>query len=408
MGGIRKKVSKFNIAIFHLAFIYSGGGEKLVLQEAEGLKNLGHNVRIFTSVVNRKHCFPDLLKKIHIETFLPQFRYLVEKHESTLILLSCALAPFFAFRFRNFDVIIAANQPSPWIAYWVNKLFAVPYISYLAQPTRILHARTIDKKTGLKFAGKTSSSFSARLVEKVKPFIKWADEVSIRNSDSILANGNYIKSVLENVYRVPVTSCPAGVQHQIGNNKSKIAKRKRYLLITNRHYAQKRFEYGLFTLAYIIHKHPGFRLIITGEETDYTRTVRAVATQLGLSDSVDFVGYVNEAKLAKLYKEATVYLYTAPEEDFGMGIIEAMAVGTPVVAWNNAGPTGIIKHNVTGLLTRPFDAADFSRQVERLLSNTSFYNKISKSAPQSIKKDFSFKSHVNLLAKQLTMNDKQN
>src|SRR3990172_4270727 len=107
MGGIRKKVSKFNIAIFHLAFIYSGGGEKLVLQEAEGLKGLGHEVEIFTSVVKRSNCFPDYIKKFQIKTFLPQINYIVENHESTLILLSCILAPFFSVRFRKYYVIFS-------------------------------------------------------------------------------------------------------------------------------------------------------------------------------------------------------------------------------------------------------------------------------------------------------------
>src|SRR3989344_8702296 len=136
---MRKK--KLKIAIFHLAFIYSGGGEKLVLEEATGLKKRGNDVFVFTSVINEKRCFPDVIRKSTIKTFLPQLPFIVPEHESFQILLSCIMAPFFAFRFRRFNVILAANQPSPWIAWWVKRFFGVAYVSYLAQPTRFLYPR---------------------------------------------------------------------------------------------------------------------------------------------------------------------------------------------------------------------------------------------------------------------------
>ncbi|OGM22886.1 hypothetical protein A2961_00235 [Candidatus Woesebacteria bacterium RIFCSPLOWO2_01_FULL_39_21] len=389
-GGLR-------IAIFHLAFIYSGGGEKLVLQEAEGLKGLGHEVEIFTSVVKRSNCFPDYIKKFQIKTFLPQINYIVENHESTLILLSCILAPFFSVRFRKYDVILAANQPSPWMAFWVKNFFGVPYVTYLAQPTRILHQRLIDKKTGLRFAKKTSGSLSTRLLGKFKPFIKWADEVSINNSNAVLSNGDYMKNLLEKIYKIDVVSCPAGVASPITGYRSLVTARDYFLLITNRHYGQKRFEYGIFTFSYVLHKNPNFELLITGEETEYTNSLKTLVNQLGLGNKVKFLGYVSEKELGALYRKASVYLYTAPEEDFGMGIIEAMANGAPVVAWNNAGPTGIIENGKTGLLAKPFDIADFSHQVERLISDKSLSSKVCRNAFNKVKSTFSLDNHIKLL-----------
>jgi len=374
----------------------------LVLQEAEGLSKIGHQVEIFTSVVDEDKCFPDYIKKFQIRTFLPQIRFLVENHESTLILLSCVLSPFFAFRFRKFDVILAANQPSLWISFWVKKLFRVPYISYLAQPTRILHPRNIDKKTGLKFAKKTLNSLSTRLLERFKPFIKWADQTSVHNSNQVLCNGEYVKSILEKTYKIQAVSCPAGVDSRFKIGYVGIKYKKPYLLMTNRHYGQKRFEYGIFALSYILHKHPEFELLVSGEETDYTDLLKALINQLGLMEKVKFLGYVSEKELSALYRKASIYLYTAPEEDFGMGIIEAMAAGTPVVAWNNAGPAGIIDNGRSGLLANPFDATDYSHQVERLIANKNLYRKISQNAVKEVKTRFLFKKHINFLNSELT------
>ena len=55
------KRKKLKIAIFHLGFFFSGGGEKLVLEEAEELIKRGHDVSLFAPVIDRIDCFPDII-----------------------------------------------------------------------------------------------------------------------------------------------------------------------------------------------------------------------------------------------------------------------------------------------------------------------------------------------------------
>ena len=64
---------KLKIAIFHLGFFFSGGGEKLVLQEALGLTKRGHEVSLFAPVVSKKDCFPDLTKNVKINSLFSPF-----------------------------------------------------------------------------------------------------------------------------------------------------------------------------------------------------------------------------------------------------------------------------------------------------------------------------------------------
>ena len=407
---MRKKSLK--IAIFHLAFIYSGGGEKLVLEQAKGLKELGHEVEIFAPVVDKSNCFPDIIKDYEIKTFLPHLPLIVPGHESFQILLTCVLAPFFVFKFRKFDVILAANQPSPWIAWWVKILFGVPYVSYLAQPTRFLYPRKIDKETGLVFAKKAAESISAKLMHKARRFIYWADKTSVAGSDKVLANGEYIREVLEKTYKVKVVSCPAGAHpvRNVGSYESRLKGslriagkiiKKPYLLITNRHFAQKRFEYGIFALSFLLDKYPDFCLVITGTETDYTNEIKLLIDRLNLNGKVIFLGYVKDGQLKKLYKNVAVYLYTAPEEDFGMGIVEAQAFGAPVVAWDNAGPSKIIVNEKTGILAKPFVTSEFSEKVLRLAKEPELAKKISSRALKRVKENFSYESHTETLERKI-------
>jgi len=110
-----------------------------------------------------------------------------------------------------------------------------------------------------------------------------------------------------------------------------------------------------------------------------------------------FVGLVSEAELHRLYAESSVYVYPAPEEDFGMGIIEAMACGIPVVAWANAGPTGIISHMQDGYLARPFEIDDFSNGLRVCLVDTPLITRFGRAAERKVKKHFSYRKHVEIL-----------
>ena len=81
-----------------------------------------------------------------------------------------------------------------------------------------------------------------------------------------------------------------------------------------------------------------------------------------------FLGAITEDELNRLYEGAAVYVYPAPEEDFGMGVIESMAKGVPVVAWNQAGPTVTIGPG-TGHLAEPLEVADYAAGISKLLDD---------------------------------------
>lgn len=410
--------SKLKIAIFHLAFIYSGGGEKLVLEEAGGLKERGHQVTILAPVVDRKNCFPDIIDQFEIRTFLPNLPSFIPQWEAFQILLTCVLMPLVAHRFKGFDIVLAANQPSLWLAWVIKRMYGVPYVVYLAQPTRFLYPRKIDRETGLIFARRGIFSPVTWLLKVAKPLVDRADKVSIKGADLILANGEYVKRLLEETYGIKAASCPAGAypSRRIKKYEERIKGRikigrtvirKPFILITNRHFPQKKFEHAVSVLPTLIKDFPSISLVITGGETDYTRELKNLVKRLSLKGKVIFLGLVSEKDLEKLYAEAAVYVYTAPEEDFGMGVVEAMAHGTPVVAWNAAGPSKIIKSGKTGLLAKPYKTADFADKMRQLLADKKFAEKIGRAAWEESKRKFSYRNHIDILESRLSSSSRK-
>ena len=395
---------KLRIAILHLAFVYSGGGERLVLEEAKGLSDLGYEVTVFSPVVSAKDCYPTLLKKIPVRQIIPLLPRIIPERESFQIILACLLAPVVAFQFKEFDIILAANQPSPWLAFWAKKIFGIPYISYLAQPTRFIYPRKVDQENGLIFVRRRLVSWATILLKATKMVTKTLDIQSIRFSDRILTNGGYIKRLIDRVYCIKSISCPGGAypSRKIPNYKiRKVGElriaygviKKPYVLLTNRHFPQKRFEYAITILPALIEACPNIKLVITGRKTFYSQDLEKLIGKLGLGEKILFVNHVDENELDRLYANALAYLYTAPEEDFGMGIVEAMAHATPVVAWNNAGPKWIIKNGVTGFLAKTDDISDYSSQVIKLLRDPVLASKIGKGGYLSVVKKYNYETH---------------
>lgn len=67
--------------------------------------------------------------------------------------------------------------------------------------------------------------------------------------------------------------------------------------------------------------------------------------------------------LAKLYSACDVMVAPSLQEAFGKTLAEAMACGTPVVAFNSGGPADIVTHGETGYLATPFEPEDLARGI---------------------------------------------
>jgi glycosyltransferase involved in cell wall biosynthesis len=84
------------------------------------------------------------------------------------------------------------------------------------------------------------------------------------------------------------------------------------------------------------HNDQGATLRVVGKPaTDaYERALRRYVADLGLEDAVTFTGYATDAAVAAAYTTADVLVVTSEHEGFGVPVVEAMAAGLPVVAYD--------------------------------------------------------------------------
>jgi len=367
------------IALFHCGFTYSGGGERIVIEEVLGLRRRGFEVECYAPTVDASRCYPDLIGQVRVRTFLPQLPRWFPFREAVQMAAASLLMPLYAWRFRGVDAIVGCNQPSAWIAWWAARLIDVPYVLYLNQPNRLVYPRSIDRETG--WVANADYRLLAAIVLRATKFVAWADRRSVQEADQLLVNGDYIGDIIRGIYQRKAVDCPAGchvaasgfplpndARFTGGITVNGYPIRRPYVLLTNRHYPQKRFDLAIRAMEEVRKRHPKAQLVIPGPATSHTAVLQALTAELKLKDAVLFLGGVTEDELNRLYEGAAVYVYPAPEEDFGMGVIESMAKGVPVVAWNQAGPTVTVGRG-TGHLAEPLEVADYAAGIVALLDD---------------------------------------
>lgn len=110
--------------------------------------------------------------------------------------------------------------------------------------------------------------------------------------------------------------------------------------------------------------HPDLHFVICGEGP-MEEQIKTQALSMGLEKTVHFLGFRKD--LPQFLGSADAFLITSKEEGLGTSILDAFAVGLPVIATAAGGIPEIVKHSETGLLAPVGDHAMLATHVENLV-----------------------------------------
>ncbi|MEW6202336.1 MAG: glycosyltransferase [bacterium] len=108
--------------------------------------------------------------------------------------------------------------------------------------------------------------------------------------------------------------------------------------------------------------------IVAGSGTQ-EKALKQKAQSLGLEAKIRFIGYRKDA--LRILGAADVFVLPAYEEPFGISVLEAMALGIPVVATDAGGPSEILTDGENGFLVPPGDARAMAERIILLIDNPS-------------------------------------
>lgn len=120
--------------------------------------------------------------------------------------------------------------------------------------------------------------------------------------------------------------------------------------------------------------------------------LRVRAAELGVEDRIHIMGF--RYPVEPYLGGVDINLVPAHDEPFGRTLIEAMLLGTPVIATNHGGNPEAIVSDETGYLVGANDPQTFTAPIHRLLSDAECWRRISETARKSALARFSRDKHV--------------
>jgi glycosyltransferase involved in cell wall biosynthesis len=140
------------------------------------------------------------------------------------------------------------------------------------------------------------------------------------------------------------------------------------LLFVGRVAFEKNIEFLIDALRAVHVARPDALLVVAGEGPALP-SLATRARRLGLGHAVRFVGYLDrQTELADCYRAADVFVFASRTETQGLVLLEAMALGIPVVALSTMGTRDILDPGL-GCLTPRDDPQDFAACIVRLLGD---------------------------------------
>jgi glycosyltransferase involved in cell wall biosynthesis len=114
-----------------------------------------------------------------------------------------------------------------------------------------------------------------------------------------------------------------------------------------------------------------------------------VKRQIDLApEGITFLGEIDDQTKQSLYARAAVFAFAAEDEDFGIMPVEAMAQGTPVVAYRSGGVKETVIDGVTGIFFDTLESRVIKKLLKKALSHTWDRGRIRKQAQKFEKNVF--------------------
>ncbi len=176
--------------------------------------------------------------------------------------------------------------------------------------------------------------------------------------------------------KTEMTILPTGLEQQAFQTGDGERFRRQYnippdrpvLLNVSRIAHEKNIDFLIRMLTHVWQEIPNVLLIITGDGSA-KKHLQRLSKKLGLEDNIMFIGYLDrEKELSDCYCGSDIFIFSSRTETQGLVLLEAMALGVPVISTAIMGTRDILQDN-PGAIIADEDEVKFACKVKRLLSN---------------------------------------
>lgn len=337
-----------------------GGAERVAVSWANGLSNLGHNVKLFSTVADQTYITNKNIEIIEKKNLL--------KHSNRFLpkLIRKVFGP--TIRFFQLHKIIRGEKPDVII----NVLYSDAYPLLLARlfskhkfPIIMTDHNAYERPKEAKFKWRQwkNKFIDNRMFDLVTVLTK-------RDKDILQSAGINNSAVLHN----PLFLTPS----------EQIPEKKNIILAVGRLDAWyvKGFDLLLKAWDNISDSYPDWKVVIVGKGTDAViKKLQGYVTHN--VNSVEFKPYTSDIK--KEYQQAAIFVLSSRYEGWGLVAVEAMSQGCATIACDYVGRQAeFITDNFNGLLCQSNDEKEMALQLKVLLNSKDKRIKLGEAAIKSV------------------------
>ncbi len=309
------------VALVHDWLTNQGGGERVLW----ALHRAFPEAPIYTSVF-KPSALPQFAKLDVRTSFLQGWPLAKTKHQLYPVLRTWA---FESFDFSDYDVVISSSSAE---SKGVVTPAATMQIAYIHTPVRYYWSdyQSYMRSPGFGLLNGLVRLVAPRLIRKMR---EW-DFAAAQRPDYLIANSKVVQRRIEKYYRRPSEV----IHPPIDASRFRVGTGQRdYFLVLSRLIPYKRAD-----LAVVATKELDLPLVVAGSGGELGR-LKSLA-----GPKTKFIHGPTDEEVSELMAGAKALIFAA-EEDFGLVPLEAMAAGTPVIAYGRGGALETVIPGKTGL-----------------------------------------------------------
>jgi glycosyltransferase involved in cell wall biosynthesis len=216
--------------------------------------------------------------------------------------------------------------------------------------------------------------------------LRFARDVELRHAAHVFTPSAYLRELAlgwgvapERVSVLPNPAPLVGELAQRDELRREFGLNGATLAFAGRLTAQKSLERALEAVA----GADGVKLVIAGEGPE-REPLQTRAAELGIGDRVMFLGAQPRERVVELFHAADATILSSSWENFPHTVVEALAVGTPVLAMQAGGVAEVVHDGVNGLLVAAGDTAALAEAVRRYFADDELRERLRGAAAASV------------------------
>lgn len=161
--------------------------------------------------------------------------------------------------------------------------------------------------------------------------------------------------------------------------------------------------YTLLAFKQVLQKYPDIKLVWGGSGM-LKPTCENMARHFGIYDKIEFKGFLNPDGVFKTMQGSYCFIQHSIIAENGdmegtpVAILEAQAMGLPVVSTRHAGIPDVVIENETGYLVKEHDVNGMAQAMIKIIENPEQTEQMAKRAKSQISSNFSMEKHINTIA----------